>query len=73
MSLSTPHLGYLYEPPALIQAGLWIMNKWQKCDSIQEISMKDEDDFRKTILYSLSQNGSLNNFKKVCFLSSSQD
>ena len=26
MSFSSPHLGYLYEPSALVQAGLWILN-----------------------------------------------
>lgn len=73
MSLSTPHLGYLYQPPTLIQAGLWIMNTWQKCDSIQEMSMRDHSDLRNTTLYKISKNESLKNFKKICFLSSSQD
>ena len=30
LSFSSPHLGYLYEPSALVQAGLWLLNTWQK-------------------------------------------
>jgi hypothetical protein len=34
MSFSSPHLGYLYEPSALVQAGLWLLNTWQKSESL---------------------------------------
>lgn len=34
MSFSSPHLGYLYEPSALVQAGLWLLNAWQKVNSL---------------------------------------
>jgi triacylglycerol esterase/lipase EstA (alpha/beta hydrolase family) len=30
LSFSSPHLGYLYEPSALVQAGLWLLNALQK-------------------------------------------
>ena len=41
MSFSSPHLGYLYEPSTLVQAGLWLLNTWQKSDSLEQICMKD--------------------------------
>lgn len=34
MSLSSPHLGYLYQSSTLIKAGLWILNTIHKCDSL---------------------------------------
>ena len=34
MSLSSPHLGYLYQSSSIIRAGLWILNTIQKCDSL---------------------------------------
>jgi hypothetical protein len=34
-------LGYLYTASKLVQAGLWLLNTWQKCDSIIELSMQD--------------------------------
>ena len=73
ISLSTPHLGYLYTPPPLTQAGLWVMNTWNKCDSIQELSMLDNSDIKETTLYKLSCNSGLDRFKKICLIGSSQD
>lgn len=42
ISLSTPHLGYLYSPSTHIQAGLWLMKTIQKADSIEQICMRDQ-------------------------------
>ena len=41
ITLSTPHLGYLYEPSTHIQAGLWVMKNLQKSNSLDEICMRD--------------------------------
>lgn len=73
MSFSSPHLGYLYEPSALVQAGLWLLNAWQKVSSLEELCMRDGGDPRKTLLYRLSENNSLRGFQQLAFLSSSQD
>ena len=37
------------------------------------MSMKDKADLRETVLYKLSKNNSLQNFKKLCFVCSSLD
>jgi hypothetical protein len=29
MSLSTPHLGYMYKYSKLIDAGMWFLKKWR--------------------------------------------
>lgn len=59
MSLSSPHLGYLYQSSTLIRAGLWLLNTINKCDSLLEMSMEDKPDLRKTTLYNLALNRSL--------------
>jgi hypothetical protein len=35
MSFSSPHLGYIYEPSKLIQAGLWLLNAFQSVQSLE--------------------------------------
>lgn len=73
MSFSSPHLGYLYEPSALVQAGLWLLNAWQKVQSLDELCMRDSKDPRKSLLYRLSENNCFKSFQQLAFLSSSQD
>jgi alpha-beta hydrolase superfamily lysophospholipase len=73
ISICSPHLGYLYEPPSLIKMGLWVLSQIQKCESVSEVEMKDNGDLRRCYLYKLATNGSLNWFKKVSFVASSQD
>ena len=34
ITLSSPHLGFLYSESALVDAGLWFINKYKKCQSI---------------------------------------
>lgn len=73
ITFSTPHLGYLYNPSAHIQAGLWFMNTWQKSDSIEELSMRDSEDLRNCFMYKLNRSGSMNSFKHMAFVGSIQD
>ena len=30
VTLSSPHLGYLYNNSKIVNTGLWILNKWKK-------------------------------------------
>jgi hypothetical protein len=73
LSFSSPHLGYLYEPSALVQAGLWILNAIQKSDSIDQLCMRDAEDPRRCFLYRLTENRSLDGFRQLALISSSQD
>ena len=73
ISMSSPHLGYLYNPSVLIQAGLWLINTWQKTESLSQMCMNDSTDFRECYLYKLSKTGTLSGFEKLVFVSSSQD
>ena len=73
ISLSSPHLGYLYQSNTLIRVGLWLLTAIQKCEALLEMGMRDKENLRETTLYELSQNGSLNDFKKICLMCSSLD
>ena len=69
-SLSSPHLGYLNGVSGLIKLGLWAIRKWKNIRSLEQLSMEERGDPRKTFLHELSQTGHLRYFRKVILLSS---
>lgn len=73
VSICSPHLGYLYSTSRLVHAGLWLLNTFQKAQSIREICLKDKENLRDCFLYKLSEGGLLDSFQKIAFLASSQD
>uniref|UniRef100_A0A8C5WBF2 Family with sequence similarity 135 member A n=2 Tax=Microcebus murinus TaxID=30608 RepID=A0A8C5WBF2_MICMU len=54
LSLSGPHLGTLYNSSALVNTGLWFMQKWKKSGSLLQLTCRDHSDPRQTFLYKLS-------------------
>jgi len=54
ISLSTPHLGYMYNTNSIVNAGLWVLKRWKKSESLQQLSMSDSVDKSKTFIYKLS-------------------
>ena len=54
ITLSSPHLGFLYSNSTLIDAGLWFINTVKKCTSVQQMTMQDNPDLKETFLYKLS-------------------
>ena len=72
-SLSSPHLGYLNGVSGLVKLGLWAIRKWKNIRSLEQLSMEEKGDPRKTLLYELSQTGHLRYFRKVILLSSFED
>lgn len=82
VTLSSPHLGYCYSNSKLIDVGLWLINNWQKCESILQLTMQDipansnpkaKFNIEDTFLYKLSLEKGLEWFKKLTFLASRQD
>ncbi|KAJ8250149.1 hypothetical protein COCON_G00220710 [Conger conger] len=73
LSLSGPHLGTLYNSSALVNTGLWFMQKWKKSGSLLQLTCRDHTDPRQTFLYQLSQKAGLQFFKHVVLVSSLQD
>ncbi|XP_067388776.1 protein FAM135A isoform X2 [Emydura macquarii macquarii] len=55
LSLSGPHLGTLYNSSALVNTGLWFMQKWKKSGSLLQLTCRDHSDPRQTFLYKLSK------------------
>ena len=70
ISLSSPHLGYMYTSSKLVEAGIWILKNWKKSDCLMQLSMGDAKDPEDTYLYKLSSYIGLNWFKHVVFFSS---
>ena len=55
ISLSTPHLGYMYTSSKIIEAGMWILKRWRKSHCLTQLSMSDSKNIEETFLYKLSQ------------------
>ncbi|XP_055491002.1 protein FAM135A isoform X4 [Leucoraja erinacea] len=73
LSLSGPHLGTLYNSSALVNTGLWFMQKWKKSGSLLQLTCRDHSDPRQTFLYKLSKKTGLQYFKNVVLVGSLQD
>lgn len=73
LSLSGPHLGTMYNNSGLVNAGMWMMQKWKKSGSLQQLALKDSGDIRKTFMFKLAEKSNLHLFKNVLLAGSSQD
>uniref|UniRef100_G3NR46 Family with sequence similarity 135 member A n=1 Tax=Gasterosteus aculeatus aculeatus TaxID=481459 RepID=G3NR46_GASAC len=73
LSLSGPHLGTLYNSSALVNTGLWFMQKWKKSGSLLQLTCRDNSDPRQTFLYKLSKKSGLQFFRNVVLVGSLQD
>jgi predicted alpha/beta hydrolase family esterase len=38
MTLASPHLGYLASQSTLVDTGFWMIRKWRKCRSLEQLS-----------------------------------
>ena len=54
MSLSSPHMGYMYNSNKLFDAGMWFLKKWRKSKCLTQLSMTDSKDTEQTALFKLS-------------------
>ncbi|XP_020641498.3 protein FAM135A isoform X1 [Pogona vitticeps] len=73
LSLSGPHLGTLYNSSALVNTGLWFMQKWKKSGSLLQLTCRDHSDPRQTFLYKLSRKAGLQYFRNIVLVGSLQD
>ncbi|XP_051469191.1 protein FAM135A isoform X3 [Apus apus] len=65
LSLSGPHLGTLYNSSALVNTGLWFMQKWKKSGSLLQLTCRDHSDPRQTFLYKLSKKAAMQRLYSV--------
>ena len=73
ISLSSPHLGYVFSDSTLIKTGMWVLKRWKGSKSLEQFMQNDNKDLNETCLYKLSEYHGLNWFKHVYLLSSHQD
>lgn len=75
ISLSSPHLGFLYNGNKIIDAGIWFLKQLRKSQCLKQLTMADgpDDNISNTFLYKLSKQPGLNWFKHICLVSSYQD
>jgi alpha-beta hydrolase superfamily lysophospholipase len=50
-TLSSPHLGYMYNSSKVIDAGLWVLSKVRKSICLQQLAMNDAANIKDTFLY----------------------
>lgn len=62
ISLSSPHLGYMFHSNTLFNAGMWFLKKWKNSQSLTQMSMTDASEIEETCLYKLSTFEGLNWF-----------
>ncbi|XP_019415419.1 PREDICTED: uncharacterized protein LOC109326943 isoform X3 [Lupinus angustifolius] len=53
VSVSGPHLGYLYSSNSLFNSGLWFFKKLKNTQCIHQLTFTDDPDFQNTFLYKL--------------------
>lgn len=70
ISLSSPHLGYMYNSNKLFDAGMWVLKKWRKSRCLMQLSMTDESKLQDTCLFKLSQMPGLKWFRNVALICS---
>ncbi|XP_019415418.1 PREDICTED: protein FAM135B-like isoform X2 [Lupinus angustifolius] len=72
VSVSGPHLGYLYSSNSLFNSGLWFFKKLKNTQCIHQLTFTDDPDFQNTFLYKLCKK-TLEHFRNIILLSSPQD
>ncbi|KAL4501451.1 hypothetical protein ABPG72_021258 [Tetrahymena utriculariae] len=73
MSLSSPHLGYMYNSSKLIEAGIWFLKTTRKSECLTQLHMSDSEQLADCYLYKLTNQPGLNWFRNIALLSSYQD
>ncbi|KAK6153349.1 hypothetical protein DH2020_012988 [Rehmannia glutinosa] len=73
LSVSGPHLGYLYSSNSLFNGGLWLLKKLKGTQCIHQLTFTDDPDLQNTFLYKLCKQKTLENFKNIILFSSPQD
>ncbi|KAL4279479.1 hypothetical protein GQ457_03G034750 [Hibiscus cannabinus] len=73
LSLSGPHLGYLYNSNSLFNSGLWLLKKFKGTQCIHQLTFTDDPDIYNTFFYKLCKQKTLENFKNIILFSSPQD
>lgn len=55
VSVSGPHLGYLYSSNSLFNSGMWLLKKFKGTQCIHQLTFTDDPDLQNTFLYKLCE------------------
>ncbi|KAJ6763499.1 hypothetical protein OIU79_024111 [Salix purpurea] len=72
VSISGPHLGYLYSSNSLFNSGMWLLKKFKGTRCIHQLMFTDDSNLQNTFMYKLCEK-TLENFRHIVLLSSPQD
>jgi len=54
LTLSSPHLGYLFHTSSLVNFGMWCLKAWQQSKCLAQLSLTDHKELSKCFLYQLA-------------------
>ena len=55
VSISGPHLGYMYSSNSVFNSGLWLLKKLKDIQCIHQLTFTDDPDLENTFIYNLSK------------------
>lgn len=55
VSISGPHLGYMYSSNSIFNSGLWLLKKIKGTQCIHQLTFTDDHDLENTFIYNLSK------------------
>ena len=73
MSVSGPHLGYLYSKNRVFDGGLLVLKSWRNARVLHQLTFTDAPKIEDTFLYKLAMASGLSLFRHVTLLASLQD
>lgn len=73
MTFSSPHLGYKVNASSVIEAGIWVLQKFKNSHCLKQLTMADNPKPRETCLYKISLMDGLKYFQNIFLFSSKQD
>ncbi|KAH7285412.1 hypothetical protein KP509_33G027000 [Ceratopteris richardii] len=73
LSISGPHLGYLYSSNTLFNSGLWLLKKLKASPCMHQLTFTDETNIQDCFLFKLSEEKTFEYFQNILLLSSPQD
>ena len=72
LSVSGPHLGFMYNSNTLFNSGMWLLKKLKASPCMHQLSFTDESSIEECYLFKLSEKKTFEYFQNVLLLSSPQ-
>lgn len=73
VSLSTPHLGFMFHSSKWVDFGFKFLRRWNKSLCLAQLAFRDAPDIKNSLIYKLSSYPGIGWFRHVTLLSSYQD